>query len=120
MATEDKCCTIVPYFRVHEGKMEMFKQLSEKFVAKASTEPNCLYYGFCFLDDRAHCREGYADAEAALAHLENVGSLLQQALEISDIERLEIHGPQEELAKLKEPLADLNPEFFVLECGFRR
>jgi hypothetical protein len=28
--------------------------------------------------------------------------------------------PDEELAKLREPLADLNPQFFSLEYGFRR
>lgn len=33
---------------------------------------------------------------------------------------LEVHGPDEELAKLRAPLAELNPQFFVLEYGFRR
>jgi hypothetical protein len=55
-----------------------------------------------------------------LAHLENVSSVLEQALKISDMTHLEIHGPEEELAKLREPLADLNAEFFTLEYGFRR
>jgi len=70
--------------------------------------------------NQAHCREGYEDAEGVLAHLENVGSLLEEALTISDLTRLEIHGPERELAKLREPLAALNPEFFTLEFGFRR
>lgn len=120
MATQDKCCTIVPYFKVHTGKLEVFKQLCERFVAKSGTEPKCLYYGFSFAGDEVHCREGYADAEAALAHLENVGALLEEALTIADLVRLEIHGPEAELAKLREPLADLKPQFFVLEYGFRR
>jgi hypothetical protein len=55
-----------------------------------------------------------------LAHLENVGSLLGEALKISEIARLEIHGPEEELAKLREPMAQLKPQFFTLEYGFRR
>jgi len=25
MATSDTCCTIVPYFKVHDGKLEDFK-----------------------------------------------------------------------------------------------
>jgi len=29
-------------------------------------------------------------------------------------------GPEEELAKLREPLSSLNPRFFTLEYGFRR
>ena len=120
MATQDKCCTIVPYFKVFSGKLEAFKELSKKFVEKTSDEPKCLYYGFSFDGDTAHCREGYEDAEGMLTHLENVGSLLEEALKISDLARLEVHGPKEELAKLREPLDGLKPQFFILEYGFRR
>ena len=120
MATQDQCCTIVPYFKAHSGKLEAFKQLCEQFVAKASQEPKCLYYGFSFAGDQVHCREGYADAGGALAHPENVGSLLEEALKIADLSRVEIHRPEGELAKLREPLAGLKPQFFVLEYGFRR
>jgi len=120
MATEDKCCTIVPYFKVHAGQLDAFKKLCEQFVEKTRTEPKCLYYGFTFNGDRVHCREGYEDAEGLLAHVDNIGALLQEALTIADVERLEIHGPAEELAKLREPLAQLGAEFFTLEYGFRR
>ena len=120
MATQDTCCTIVPYFKVHDGKLDAFKSLCEAFVKQTETEPNCLYYGFCFDGDQAHCREGYKTADDLLAHLKNVGELLGQALQIADITRLEVHGPEQELAKLREPLSDLNPQYFTLEYGFRR
>jgi len=120
MATQDKCCTIVPYFKVKEGKLETFKSLCEQFVEKTSAEPKCLYYGFSFYGDQVHCREGYADAEGLLFHLKNVGSLLQEALEIADLTRLEIHGPESEISKLRQPLDELKPQFFILEYGFRR
>jgi quinol monooxygenase YgiN len=120
MATQDKCCTIVPYFKVSSDNLEAFKGLCEQFVTKTLNEAKCLYYGFSFSDDLAHCREGYEDAEALLAHLENVGQLLQEALKIAEIARLEVHGPANELVKLREPLAGLNPQFFALEYGFRR
>ena len=120
MATQDKCCTLVPYFKVHDGKLADFKAMCEQFVEMTDTEPKCLHYGFSFDGDQAHCREGYADAAGLLAHLDNVGALLQEALKIADITRLEVHGPEEELARLREPLADLGPQFFTLEYGFRR
>ncbi len=120
MATQDKCCTIVPYFEVQSGKLEDFKVLCKRFVEKTNEEPKCLYYGFSFDGNQVHCREGYEDAEGVLSHLENVGSILEEALKISDLTRLEIHGPEEELAKLREPLAELKPQFFTLEYGFRR
>ncbi|HEY9824470.1 MAG TPA: hypothetical protein V6D19_03420 [Stenomitos sp.] len=120
MSSQDKCCTIVPYFEVTNGHMAAFKELCEEFIAKTQNEPKCLYYGFSFNDHIVHCREGYEDAEGLLAHLENVGELLQSALKISKIVQLEIHGPEEELAKLRGPLAQLEPQFFLLEYGFRK
>ena len=120
MATQDTCCTIVPYFKVATGKLDAFKKLCDKFVAKIKQETKVLYYGFSFDGDQAHCREGYGDAEGLLAHLENVGALLQEALKISEITRLEVHGPEEELEKLRGPLAEFKPQFFTLEYGFRR
>lgn len=120
MPTQDKCCTIAPYFKVSRGNLEAFKKLCEQFVAETSGETQCLYYGFCFDGDLAHCREGYADAASLLAHLQNVGALLEEALKIAELTRLEIHGPEEEIAKLREPLAHLKPQFFILEYGFRR
>lgn len=118
MATSDKCCTVVPYFDVHD--MEGFKALCERFIEKTSDEPKCLYYGFSFSGNVAHCREGYEDAAGVLAHLENVGPLLEEALKLADLTRLEIHGPEDEISQLREPLSDFNPLYFALEYGFRR
>ena len=97
MATQDKCCTIVPYFKVQDGKLNEFKAICDRFVEKTRAEAKCLYYGFSFDGDIAHCREGYEDAEGLLTHLENVGTLLGEALKIAEISRLEVHGPEEEL-----------------------
>ncbi|MCB1807098.1 MAG: hypothetical protein KDJ99_18690 [Candidatus Competibacteraceae bacterium] len=120
MAVNDTCVSIVPYFKVHQGQLDNFKAGCEKFIEKTQPEEKCLYYGFCFNGDEAHCREGYADAEGALTHLQNVDALLKEALTISDLTKLEIHGPEQELAKLRGPLAGLNPTYFVLEYGFRK
>ena len=120
MSTTDTCCTIVPYLTVNPGHLAEFKALSERFVAKTEEEPGCLYYGFCFDRDTAFCRDGYVDADALLAHVENVGPLLQEAFKIAEIARLEIHGLEAELAKLRRPLKELNATFFTLEYGFRR
>ena len=120
MATQDKCVTIHPYFKVPEGNQKAFRTLCEQFISVTSQEPKCLYYGFSFRDDEAHCREGYEDADGLLAHLNNVQSLLREALKLAEISRLEIHGIEEELAKLRQPLADFNPTYYTLEYGIRR
>ncbi len=120
MATQDKCCTIAPYFKVHEGQLSAFRALCERFMETTSDEAGCLFYGFSFDGDEVHCREGYEDAEAALVHLGSVGPLIGEALEISELTRLEVHGPEEQLEKLRQPMAEMNPQFFTLEYGFRR
>ena len=120
MSTQDTCCTIVPYFEVPGADLPAFKKLCEQFVAKSKNEPKCLYYGFSFDGNQVHCREGYEDAEGLLTHLGNVGQLLDEAFKIAKMTRLEIHGPEAEVAKLREPLAKMKPQFFILEYGFRR
>ncbi len=120
MKSDDACCTIVPYFRVRSGEMERFREVTRRCVEQTSEEEGCLFYGFTFDGEDAHCREGYADADAALIHLDRIGPLLQEALGLSELTRLEVHGPENELAKLREPLAPMNPRFFALEYGFRR
>jgi hypothetical protein len=65
-------------------------------------------------------RVGYKDAAGLLAHLENVADLLRELFKIDDITRLEVHGPAQEIEQLRKPLADLSPQFFTLEYGFRR
>ncbi len=120
MATQDKCCSIVPHYKVKDGKLDAFTALCEQVVDKTNEEEKCLYYGFSFDGDNVHCREKYEDAEGLLANLENGGALLQKSLTIANIIRLEVHDPNKELAKLKDPLSDLNPQFFELQYGFRR
>jgi len=42
-----------------------------------------------------------------------VGDLLAEMLQLAALARLEIHGPAAELDKLREPLANLNPAWFI-------
>jgi hypothetical protein len=120
MPTQDRAISIHPYFRVSEGKMEEFRKFCEQCVSMTATEPKCLYYGFSFNGDEVHCREGYEGAEGLLAHLVNVGSLLQEMLKIAEITWLEVHGVEDELARFLEPLSDFSPTYFTLQYGIRR
>ena len=120
MATDDTMCTLVPYFTVQDGKLDEFKTLGDQMVEKTKDEKDVLFYGFSFNGSRALCREGYSSGDGVLAYLANVDALLKQALAISSLDIFEIHGPEAELAKLREPLKGLNPVYFVLEAGFRR
>lgn len=120
MFTQDTCCTLVPYFEVPTENLPAFKALGVSFLEKTRNETGCLHYAFSFSDNIAHCREGYTNAEALLAHLENVAEPLGEALKLAKIIRLEVHAPASEIDKLKGPLATLNPQFFILVSGIRR
>ena len=109
--------SIHPYFKIHPGKMNEFLEICEKFTAATSTESGCLWYDFTKSGDVIHCREAYEGAEGLLAHAENVNSIIGDALGISDLIRLEIHANSDEIAKLKDPFADLSPEYFEYQLG---
>ena len=114
MNTLSNFVSLHPYFKVHPGKLEEFKTGFPVFVEMTQAEPKNLFYEFSVNGDEIFCREGYTDAEGLLAHLDNVGVPLAKAMSIADLIRLEVHGPARELAKLREPLAHLKPEWFVL------
>src|SRR6476620_11270433 len=107
--------TLHPYFKVHSGKLDAFKAAFPAFVEKTKSEEKNLFYGFTVNGDEVFCREGYTDAEGVLAHLDNVGAMLAEAMKIADLVRVELHGPARELDKLREPLANLKPTLFTLE-----
>lgn len=116
MAT-DTTCTLVPYFKIHAGQLAAFRAGVPAYIERTKNERGCVHYAFSFDGDTAHCREGYDDAAALLAHLDNVGALLKETLKIADLARLEVHAPAAEIEKLRGPMAALKPQFFVLEPG---
>jgi hypothetical protein len=122
MATNDTCVSINPFFTIKEGAIDKVRAYLPKFVEMTQREPACLYYGFTLRGNELHCREGYANGDGALAHLENVGALLGEFMGagIVELKELQLHGPEQELAKLRGPMADLNPQYWTLEYGFRR
>lgn len=112
MSKLSKFVSLHPYFKVHPGKLEEFEKGFPMFVELTKKEPKNLFYEFSVNGDEVFCREGYADAEGLLHHLDNVGALLTHAMKIADLVRVEVHGPAAELKKLREPLAHLKPAWF--------
>ena len=114
MSKLSKFVSLHPYFKVHPEKLEDFKKGFPVFVELTKKEPKNLFYEFSVNGDEVFCREGYVDADGLLAHLNNVGAPLAQAMQIADLVRVEVHGPAAELEKLREPLAHLKPSWFVV------
>ena len=109
-----------PYFAVKAGKFPEVQALLNEFVAQTANEGGMLCYEFTISGEVLFCREAYLNADAVLAHLANVGPLLDRMLGLAELVRLEVHGPAAELDKLRAPLSALNPTWFTYECGVTR
>ncbi|MDG1356915.1 MAG: hypothetical protein P8P36_01830 [Akkermansiaceae bacterium] len=109
--------SIHPYFKVNEGRLDDFKALMTRFVERTQTEDKCLYYDFSVSGNTVFCREAYIGAEGTIAHLDNVGDLIEEGLEFAELACIEVHGPAEELEKLKTPLAELPVKFYERVTG---
>ena len=120
MSLPSNLVSIHPYFKVHAGKLAAAHELLARFVAKTEPEKNCLWYNFTLDGDTIHCREAYVGAQGVIEHLDNVGALVDEMLTMSDLLRLEFHGPAAELDKLRERVGPLNPAWFVAQCGISR
>ena len=118
--SHDTSVALYPYFKIHPGKLPQFKDLVGRFIEKSRSEPGCLYYMYTFNGDIGHCREAYVNADALLKHAENVGAEIQEAMTLSDVLRMEVHGPAAELDKLRELLTPLGTQFFILDRGIGR
>ena len=120
MNNTENAVSIHPYFKIHPGKLDAVKALLPAFILKTATEKQNLYYGFSLSGDILFCREAYVDADALLAHVENIGLELGQMLTLANVERVEVHGPAAELDKLRGPLASLKPTWFTWLGGVSR
>lgn len=96
--------------------MDQWKANTEKFYELTKTEPGMVYYGFSYNEDgQAHLREAYWSGAALLDHLKNVEAPLKAALEISDLVRLEFHGPASEVEVVREFLTPFGCIFYTLD-----
>ncbi|OED45967.1 hypothetical protein ACH42_04270 [Endozoicomonas sp. (ex Bugula neritina AB1)] len=111
-------CSFHPYFEIPNDRLAQFISLMPSFEAKTKAEKGCLYYNFSVSEgktsSRIHCREAYTDADAILYHLDNVAELLTKGLQDAELIRVEVHGVEADINKLREPLKDLHPDFYTI------
>jgi hypothetical protein len=117
MSHASNVVSIHPYFKIRPGNRDAALAVLQQFCERTRNELDVLYYDFTINGDTVFCREAYVGATGALAHLDNIGGVLQEFLTLVELQRLELHGPAEELEKIKPALAGMNVEWFAYECG---
>jgi len=118
MSTFDSAISIHPYFQITDENMEAAKGFLAQFCdLVGKNEKGCLYYNFTFKGNELFCREAYRDTAAVMAHFENCGAALGEFMKVAELSRIEVHGPAAELEQLKEAFAEMNPDYYISECG---
>lgn len=85
---------------IHADNLASFKKMANEALEIAKTEPGTLQYDWFFNDDETRCvlRETYADSDAVMAHLGNVGEILGAIVDLGGGIEVEIFGnPSETL-----------------------
>merc|ERR1719359_2815877 len=109
LIADDTLCVLV-YWNITD--YSRFLAGVKDFQELTKQEEKVKYYGFCMNGAKAICREGYDCAEGFLEHLRNVDVPLKAAMEVSDVVRVEVHGPASEVEKLREPLKSFPAVFW--------
>lgn len=109
LVTDSTLCVLV-YWDIRDyarflGGVKDFQRLTRQ-------EEKVKYYGFCMCGTKAICREGYDCADGFLEHLANVDGPLKTAMEVADVIRVEVHGPEAEVERLREPLKSFPAVFW--------
>jgi quinol monooxygenase YgiN len=107
-------------FTITPGRNDAFKSLAHQLTEKTSKESGTLAYEWYFSSDESKCHlvELYKDSGAILAHLNNVGPILQELLETSKVTRFEVFGNLN--AEVEKALTSFGTKFFKYWDGFHR
>jgi len=115
MGLPDLSCVLVWVFELREDRREDFKTLCEQFCARVDEEPKCISHRFSYNGEQVHYHVAAKDAFGVLAHVVDMGDVLGEALETVALQRLEIHGPRDQLDELRDPLAAFDPDFYTAD-----
>ena len=97
--------------------LEEFKQVAAQALDAARGEAGTVQYDWFFSDDDTQCvvRETYADSDAVLSHLGNVGPLLGRLVYLGGGLELAVFGDPS--AALRDAIAAFQPRIFSFDDG---
>ncbi|MFA3917335.1 antibiotic biosynthesis monooxygenase [Ruegeria hyattellae] len=113
--------TVIGYFSISSENAAAFRENCAAMVALHDKEPGHLAtaYGFCS-DGTAVSREDYDSAEAVQRHMQLGSHIFESTQALVQITGVELHGPAEEIDRLRDLFSAMSPRCFVTEYGFRR
>ena len=107
----ENMCTMMPQFIIKDWKSA--KPLMQEIIEAANDEPGCTYFGWEKSNNRLIARETFFDGDSMKAHVEKVRPLLDKLVAgPAELEKLEIHGPEIEVEKIKPVTESFTPQYF--------
>ena len=104
---------------IADGKLDAVKELAKHFCALTTTEPGALAYEWSVGDgSQIHIFERYADADAAMAHLGNVGPDLPKLFEHVAVSGIDCYGKTSDT--LREAFAAFPVTYHEQFAGFTK
>ncbi|MDP5217620.1 antibiotic biosynthesis monooxygenase [Ruegeria sp. 2205SS24-7] len=113
--------TVIGTFSIPTENAAAFRENCAAMVALRDKEPGHLATAYGFgADGMAVSREDYESAEAVLQHMQVGSHIFESTRALVTITGVELHGPADELDKLRDLFGTMSPRYFVTEYGFRR
>ena len=115
----DNICWIIEA-DVHDGKQAELRSLAADFTEGTKNEAGAVGYEWSLSADgkRIHIYERYADSDAALVHLGNVGGRLPELFALCSITSIACYGSASDV--FRSATAGMPFEFHETFAGFHR
>jgi hypothetical protein len=96
VGTVDKIQASVTFPKISPDNLDKFKALAAEALKIAADEPGILQYDWFFNADETRClvRETFANSEAIMTHLGNVGEILGPVAQLGGGIEIEMFGGQ--------------------------
>ena len=91
---------VIARFKIHNGKLPEFKQISAECISLTSNETGAELYDWFIDEENYQCTviETYKDSDATLAHAGNVNEALTKLMTVSDFSGEVFGNASEELS----------------------
>ena len=106
--------TVQAYFRIDPSHRETVGRLIGELELRASENPLVLFHEASFRSEDLALRIAFPSAEPLLDHLAGTSEWFERLLTGTELLRIEVHGPEQELTLLRGPLGVFMPEWYVL------
>jgi len=96
---------MIPYFKVKPDEFDEWKTRAEALYKAAEKSKDLLAYNMGFIEGGVRVRLTYRNANGLLQYLHNADIPMQKALQKSTLDKVEVHGTQLQIVRIKKRMS---------------